>query len=914
MRPMPLLKVLFLVLILLSFSYPGEAGSVAFYYKGLPSDEMWAAFQYIVMPRNVNLKDRKVFFKDQAQPIAYVSVGEVSRNDLAFRKIKRSWIIGKNRAWNSLILDIRNMAYRAFLINEVVTPAIDAGFNGIFLDTLDSYSLGLNKKDWASSREAEVGLIEEIRRRFPHIEIFINRGFEIVDKVHGLVDAVVVESLFRNFDPKTGRYRAVSKRERGILIPILNRIRNRYHLPIVVVDYLPPKKRDEMRETARKILNLGFIPYIADKDLCTVGIGPLEVVRRRVLLLYNGETFGDSVDSSAHRLLSLPLEYLGYIPDLWDVRKGLPKGYLVDRYAGIIVWLNSSLAPSPERFFQWVKKTIRNGNKILFFETFGFPADNEHLMQLGLRRLDISFVPGDLEVVPKRDYFNFEASPIIATDDAVVPKNGEPILEVRAKNGSVFCPIAKTPWGGYALGESFLVHTVDARWVVDPFLFLKDMVCLQDIPVIDSTTESGRRILMFHMDGDGAADICEFSPKRLTPEEIRDEIIKRSPFPYSISFIEGEVAPWGIYPKKSKRLEGIIPTIFNLPNVEPASHTFSHPFKWKKLEKKGKAVEGYSLNIPHYTFSVKREILGSIKYLQKFTDKKIRLLFWSGDCLPGEDALRLCYENGIFNLNGGDTTITKTEPWLSHISPMGIRRGDFWQIYAPMSNENVYTNLWHGPFYGFVRAIETIKMTEDPRRLKPIDVYYHFYSGGKLASINAIKKVSGYVSKLPTTPLFASDYIRRALGFYSAVLVKDLDGNYRVTTGGRVLKVPWQVKTLRIPLSWGLPTIKGGISGFKRYKKSRYVHIANPKEAELTFSRKKFRFYLIEADAIVDSFTASNRHFHLVLRGYVPLRAYLHVDRCRLFAKGLKIERQKDNRVYITSRRRGRFEIQAVCK
>ena len=79
------------------------------------------------------------------------------------------------------------------------------------------------------------------------------------------------------------------------------------------------------------------------------------------------------------------------------------------------------------------------------------------------------------------------------------------------------------------------------------------------------------------------------------------------------------------------------------------------------------------------------------------------------------------------NMNGGFTTISKAEPSLTLVAPLGIMKGDYYQIYAPMQNENVYTNLWNGPFYGFERVIETFEMTDKPLRFKPVNIYYHAY-------------------------------------------------------------------------------------------------------------------------------------------------------------------------------------------
>ena len=38
-----------------------------------------------------------------------------------------------------------------------------------------------------------------------------------------------------------------------------------------------------------------------------------------------------------------------------------------------------------------------------------------------------------------------------------------------------------------------------------------------------------------------------------------------------------------------------------------------------------------------------------------------------------------------------------------------MMKGDWFQVYAPMQNENVYTNNWTGPFYGFERVIRNLR-------------------------------------------------------------------------------------------------------------------------------------------------------------------------------------------------------------
>ncbi len=125
----------------------------------------------------------------------------------------------------------------------------------------------------------------------------------------------------------------------------------------------------------------------------------------------------------------------------------------------------------------------------------------------------------------------------------------------------------------------------------------------------------------------------------------------------------------------------------------------------------------------------------------------------------------------LYNLNGGETTIRKSHPFISRISPMSRPVGRELQLYAPIMNENVYTNLWRGPYYGFRHVIETFELTDRPRRLKPIDIYYHFYSGEKTASLRALKEVYDWTLEQEILPfLFMSEYAKRVLAYQQATV------------------------------------------------------------------------------------------------------------------------------------------------
>jgi hypothetical protein len=429
----------------------------------------------------------------------------------------------------------------------------------------------------------------------------------------------------------------------------------------------------------------------------------------------------------------------------------------------------------------------------------------------------------------------------------------------------------------------------NVRWVINPIEFMRQALKLPDMPVPDVTTESGRRLLMVHMDGDGFASKAEFPGSPYAAEVLRDRILRKYPLPATISVIQGEIAPNGMYPEVSSTLEKIARDIFAMPQVEIASHSFSHPFSWERASQKNKAAdESYHLSIPGYTLDLQSEIPDSIRYIESRLappGKRAKVFLWTGDCNPGADALELTERSGVLNMNGGDTLITRSNPSLALVESLGVAKNGRFQVYAPNQNENVYTNNWTGPFYGYERVIETFELTDAPYRLKPIDIYFHTYSTSKPASLNALDKVFRWAMAQETTPVHASDYIRKVLDFNRMVVARTPEG-WRVRGAENL-------RELRAPAMLGQPELdtSRAVAGFNRHGDSLYLHLADS-EADIRFRQTATPApYLVSANARVERLTrtgtADSSTFTLTLRGQVPLKFALALDaRCSVRADG----------------------------
>jgi hypothetical protein len=894
--------------------------SIAFYYGAEPPlDELKAFDIAVVEPEHV--PDPKVFAGSHTQPFAYVSVGEVEPQRPYAKDIPQSWHLGVNSAWGSVVIDQSQPDWPRFFVEHVIAPLWHAGYRAFFLDTLDSYQLFAKTPQQRQRQEAGlVAVIKALKRRYPDAKLILNRGFEILPQVHEDVFAVAAESLFRGWDPETKAYRPVTAADRDWLLARLKQVRTGYRLPVIVIDYGAPAKRKLARETAQRISQLGFIPWVSDHDLNMLGVGSIEVMPRKVLMLYRGDgTEYGLMDADIHRLAATPLNYLGYVADYRDVTQPLPDYPLVGRYAGIVTWFGGRIAQGP-KVRDWLLHQIADGMKVAVFENFGFePATAAARLALNVGAAGSA--PSRLSVTAQSKLMGFEA-PVFPDRDAFLPlraTDAQPLLTLTADSGAVMDAAALTAWGGYVLAPyavTGILRDTTARWDVQPIEFLRRALRLPAMPVPDVTTENGRRLMLVHIDGDGFANRAQMPGGYFAPEMLLKRILTRYRVPTTVSVIQGEVAANGLHPKLSPQLEAIARRIFALPYVELASHTFSHPFRWNAAEAAGRehqsAEDGEALPIPGYTFNLKTEITGSIDYINRRLappGKKVKVLLWSGNTNPGADAVALTYADGVGNMNGGDTLITRSDDSLTEVAPIGIPKGRWFQVYAPNQNENVYTNDWHGPYYGFQRVIETFELTDKPYRLKPIDIYYHMYSGARTASLAALDKVYRWALAQPVMNIYASEYIAKVLDFRRMVVARA--GNAWIVRGNGALR------ELRASPGLGYPDpgASRGVAGYSNYNGQRYLHLTGD-VARIVFTPRPPRApYLAEANGRITRFERDGASLRFGLAGHLPLTFALgNVAGCGVHADGRTLQGQGNDIRHYRLKEHAVKSIAVVCR
>lgn len=704
-------------------------------------------------------------------------------------------------------------------------------------------------------------------------------------------------------------------------------------IPVMSIDYCDEVDRQCARQTAAQVLALGIVPYVTSPARDVVGIGKIEVLPRTILVVQDAGSNQALDMSQGVRSLATPLNYLGYNVEYVDMSSPLPTDIRPDRYAGIVAWFQNDSVPDPQGWQNWITARINDHIPVAFFDHFGFDPSGMDSAggadPLHMRRLDVDTLTGPVSVVNRDPMIGFEYDPKPDARDLLPLRSGpqsHPLLSLSA-NGTVVDPVALTSWGGYALSPYTVVWLggiEQGRWALQPIDFLKAALHLQTMPSPSVTTENGRRLFMTHVDGDGFASRAEFPGPDYSGQALYDQIWTRFHVPMTLSVIEGEVGPDGLYPAISPRLEEIARKMFALPNIEIGSHTYSHPFEWEEVNNGNGARDdvaggdtAFSLNIPGYQFSLDREIQGSIDYINSRLappGKKTVVLQWSGNCRPPAIAVRKVYEAGVANFNGGDTTITKSMNTWTAIAPIGVDKGPgAYQVYAPNQDENVYTNDWQGPFYGFARVLETFALTDAPLRFKPIDIYYHMYTGTKVASLHALNEIFTAVLKQPVMPVYVSEYIQKVQDWRTFAVAREVmlagarAGNAS-GVGGHVDRGAWLVRgngSIR-ELHWpsdSAPALTdaSGLTGFTRGPDGTYIHFDNGTARFSIDSGASYASasnglaYIAIANGFVRHFTRRANGMQFDFAGhYQPFVSLANAGSCRVTVNGAAVALQHD--------------------
>lgn len=906
-----LLMTLCLSLFAMAGLVRAEAGasapaSVAFWYAERPPLSELSQFDWVVFePAHMTAADVLFVTAQGSKPFAYLSVGELDEHQAQLDPGLRDEAASeaRNDSWNSSVMDLTSERWRKHLLERAADYS-RLGYSGLFLDTLDSFTL-LPEDRRPAQRAALLGVLQEINRLHPQLKLFFNRGFEVLPDMQKGVAAVAVESIHAGWNARSRAYSPVPEEDRAWIVNQLQPLRER-GIPIVAIDYLPTDRREEAQALASRLVDEGYVPYIGTPELATLGVSSIEVQPRRIALLYDPRE-GELTRTGGFRSLGGLLEYMGYRIDYMPVDDSLPASSMSGLYAGAIIWMTSGAPPQSGKFNRWILNRMEEGIPLAFFQ--GLPVDDAAILsKFGLQRNGNQPVSG-LKLASHDPLLigEFEAPLVVRARGMIaIGTQSDSSAEQAAlvlidDKGREHTPVVTGDWGGIALAPYVFEGEDDTRrWIVDPFAFLQKALQLAPFPAPDATTENGRRIATVHIDGDGFPSRAEVPGTPYSGTIVLNDFIKPYPLLTSVSFIEGEVGPKGMYPYLARELEPVARRILAHDRVEPATHTYSHPYFWqaeRESQREGfQANYGLMMPIPGYdTIDFQREVIGSRDYVQSRlapADKPVNMIFWSGDAVPDAATIKLAYDAGMLNVNGGETRLTRADPSLTGLYPLLRPTAGGLQVYAPIINENVYTNLWQGPYYGFRDVIDTFELTDSPRRMRGLHLYYHFYSGTKPAAIKVMGDIYRHMLDQDPISLWMSDYLMRAHGLHTASLARASNGAWHISA-------LQGLRTVRIDPDMGWPDMLAstGVAGVIDLPQGRYVHLSDKRAVLALQSTRDSAPALEEANVPLTAWRYLDaRRVELSFAGEFPIAFSVRSSSaCRLDVGGRKINGRAAN-------------------
>ncbi len=341
-----------------------KQSTAVFYGANLPTEVLSQYSRIIVESGNVKPDELTALQVNGSRVFAYVSIGEVSPSRPWFQNIKKSWILGENKVWDSRVMDLASEGWQNFILNSVVTPLWDAGYRGLFLDTMDSFYLfAKDPKQQEKQAKALTELLKKIQTRYPDIRFISNRGFEVLPSIGNQLEAVVAESLFASWDNGKKVYKKTSANDQEWLLNKLKTIKHNASVDIIIIDYVEPKKHEEAKIIAEKIKKEGFIPWVSIPSLDLAGIGSIEPELNTYLLLFDSKTDTDKpLQLAKYQTLVSKVTSQKKTLKIHDIQSGMPLGHMGGRYKRILSAL--PYEEQSESYHRWLQKQLNEGVSI----------------------------------------------------------------------------------------------------------------------------------------------------------------------------------------------------------------------------------------------------------------------------------------------------------------------------------------------------------------------------------------------------------------------------------------------------------------------------------------------------------------------------------------------------------------------
>jgi hypothetical protein len=255
------------------FSSSARAEHFCIDYEYFPNTNNLRVFDFAILSPYCEV-DLMVAHAAGKKVYAYISAGEIAASAQYYQAAQTAGIpfIAQNPNWDSMVVDLASPLWAPFVINQLALPAINKGYDGFFLDTMDSYYLA--DSSLVTAQEAGlVSMVRALKAAYPSKKIITNRGFPVFSRLANTIDGMLVEGLYYTY-PGVPQTSAGTTWLLAQIAPV-----KAAGKPVYIVDYLAPAQSGSANQVAQQIAQLGFTPMISPPDLDGTVLAPMPPLR-----------------------------------------------------------------------------------------------------------------------------------------------------------------------------------------------------------------------------------------------------------------------------------------------------------------------------------------------------------------------------------------------------------------------------------------------------------------------------------------------------------------------------------------------------------------------------------------------------------------------------------------------------------
>jgi len=245
---------------------------IVYYGQDLSSDVVKKLDVAILEPGHIQPSKYKA---KKTKFVGYLSVGEVNHNRSYWSLVKgKSFLVEENENWpGAYRVDIRSKEWQDLLLKQIIPSIINKGYNGVFLDTVDT-AIYLEQKDptkYAGSKQAMIDFIIRMHKEFPDLMIIPNNGLQILNSIGPHISGVLVEDLYTRYNFENKTYTKTPIEDTKYKEKYLDLFKVKYNKPVYNVLYSTDSKDEVAKYGIKMSRSKGFHWYITTVDLMHLG-------------------------------------------------------------------------------------------------------------------------------------------------------------------------------------------------------------------------------------------------------------------------------------------------------------------------------------------------------------------------------------------------------------------------------------------------------------------------------------------------------------------------------------------------------------------------------------------------------------------------------------------------------------------